>query len=116
MAKSKIYTDIDTLHTIDTELLIKLINKFNDYFTDYAVIDQAGNINYENLRNALLKLKSPNENEIPDELLDILHSIAEMSSSEQSDELLEEIGKEIPEYLLKNDKHSPIDIALFCRW
>lgn len=112
---NKIYSDIDTLHTINPTLLLELVNRFNPYFSKYAVVKNQSEIDYDNLHTALLNLNRPQQEEMPEELLDILHSVSELSAPQHSDEFLDKISQIQPNYVVNNAAHGSIDVALYCR-
>jgi len=110
----KQFSNIDILKAMHPELLKQLIQEFPSYFGYYQVLNN-DEINYEQLKRALVLVDKPEADAPPDKLLEILYNVSEMQGNDKIEELLEELQKSDPDYILGSDEHSPLDIALYTR-
>jgi hypothetical protein len=97
------FSDINIIKKISDKWLMKLINRFPNYFDQYHVTTNNTLIT-EKLQDALFNKKNM---EVPEELQEMLYTLSEMSTESRHDELIKIFSCSSP--------CTPQELALRCR-
>lgn len=110
----KVFTDVDSLGSLDSSQLILLLKRFPKFFAAHNIPLDNGGIQYARLTQVLMNPDGAvQKDQETHDLMEALQLITEMSSHEAMDSLLG-MAKKQKVTLDFGPQSSPADVALYC--